>query len=106
MKNETESNSETDAPVDSEDLSPVDPPPGLGYGELEAMARHHPAAAEHLQKLRGGRTGKPPLRPVDVATLLAVRRPRSWLELFPVASVDEIVRLADAFLARGKEQSR
>jgi hypothetical protein len=106
MKNETESNSETDAPVDSEDLSPVDPPPGLGYGELEAMARHYPAAAEHLQQLRRGRANKPPLSPIDIANLLAVRRPRSWLELFPVASVDEIVLLADAFLARGKEKSK
>ena len=83
---------------DGEEL--VDPPPGLGYGELEAMARSFPAAAEDLQKRRRARANKPEMTPTDVANLLAVRRPRSWLELFPVASVDEIVRLADAFLAR------
>jgi len=88
---------------DSDELSPVDPPPGLGYGELEAMAPHFPAAAEEIQKLRGARANKPRLSPGDIANLLSVRRPRSWLELFPVASVDEIVSLADAFLARGKE---
>lgn len=36
-------------------LGPVDPPPGLGYGELEAMERYFPAAAEHLQELRRAR---------------------------------------------------
>ena len=105
IKPKTEPSIPTTPPVNSDDSIPVDPPPGLGYGELEAMARYHPAAAERLQKLRSERTNKPQMSPTDIANLLAVRRPRSWLELFPVASVDELVRLADAFLEQNQKRS-
>lgn len=106
MKRGTEPSLPTAAPVDSDAQGPVDPPPGLGFGEFEAMARYFPAASEELQKRRRARAEKPQASPPDIANLLAVRRPRSWLELFPVASVDELVRLADAFLANEKGRDR